>query len=205
MENGREIITGEEREERRERMLLRRIANLQSKVRDFEEFKSSFSIEPEEISGLVDKIERQEKETTKQRNDLIQYFGLFVAIFTAISIDIQLLKFAQNVWQIAGLMFIVNTAPLFFFFFIRWIYKDEFKWGDFGRFIAFFVVIFGVGTLLLWLGNDWKPETVIERTESQKTESINTTESMKETEDIQKNMETTIKEMLIEKTDTPDF
>lgn len=55
----------------------------------------------------------------EQRHDYIQYFGIFVAIFTAISIDIQLLKFAQNAWTISGLILMINTAPLLFFWFIR--------------------------------------------------------------------------------------
>jgi hypothetical protein len=169
------LIENSELENRRlEERLFRRVISLQSRMRDLEEFKSAFSLTPEEIEGLADKIKKQEKEIKEQKQDLIQYFGLFVAIFTAISIDIQLLKFAQNVWQIAGLMFMVNTAPLFFFFLIRSIYKDQFQWGDFGRFLLFFGIIFFAGLGLLYIGNEWKPETVIERVGSQKVETVNT-------------------------------
>lgn len=88
--------------------------------------KESLDIKTKQITDIAtklgeqsDRVGEQEKEIKAQKTDLVQYFGLFVAIFTAISIDIQLLEVAQNVWQVSGMILMINTAPLLFFYFIR--------------------------------------------------------------------------------------
>lgn len=120
------------------------------------------------------KIEEQKKELKEQKTDSIQYLGLFVAIFTAISIDIQLLKFAQNVWSVAGLMIMVNTAPLFFFWLIR-SFTKEYTWKDILKFILVFIALFLIGGTFLYFGTiSGYPNTIIEKT---KTEKIRTVDS----------------------------
>lgn len=188
--------------------------NLNTQTNEINKQRQSIDKQKEAIDRQKEEINKQKEDIKEQKNDLIQYFGLFVAIFTAISIDIQLLKFAQNVWSIAGLMLMVNTAPLFFF----WLIRSFLEWnyvtrvidnGINGRqennlksyflkrmmlFIFFFVVIFASSMTLMYIGTiNGQPKTVIERVikteNSVKTQSIKTevNEQSDNTSDIKNN------------------
>ncbi|EKE21249.1 MAG: hypothetical protein ACD_7C00302G0003 [uncultured bacterium] len=156
--------------------------NIDKQQKKIEQQQSKIKGQQSKIDNQDSEILKQKEDLREQKSDLIQYFGLFVAIFTAISIDIQLLRFAQNVWQIAGLVLMINTAPLFFFFLIRWFYKNAFSWDDLFRFFISFLTIFIAGMYLVNKGGDVKPQIVIERIESNKTEII---ESSKDNEIIE--------------------
>lgn len=77
--------------------------------------------------GLIQKISQSEKQQESFKNykiDFITVGGIFVSIFTFVSIEIQILKYVCDFWRIAGFSLLMFGALSSFAFLIQFIGKS---------------------------------------------------------------------------------
>ena len=89
-------------------------------------------------------------EVRDTKKDFITIFGLFAALVTFLSVDVQIFKTTNNINQLIGLTLLSTALILLFTIIINGIVKDRTNWKDILSPIYMFVLIFLiVGTTLL--------------------------------------------------------
>jgi len=109
-------------------------------------------------TGLIQenaKLKEQQESFRNYKIDFITVGGIFVSIFTFVSIEIQILKYVCDFWRIAGFSLIMFGALSSFAFLIQYIGKNwtQQKY-DFPKlhFFLFCILPFAIG-IFLPLGN----------------------------------------------------
>ena len=102
------------------------------------------------VQGLKDEVKKEGQEIKK---DFLTIFGLFASFVTFLSIEVQVFKNKDNVFELIGITSISLSFVMFFALVINDIAKDKSEWKDFLKptyiFNAFFAVM---GMIFLYIG-----------------------------------------------------
>jgi hypothetical protein len=80
------------------------------------------------VRELEAKLESAEQEYTNVKKDFITIFGIFAAFLTYVSVEIQILKSAEDVFILYGLSMFLLSAMLLFAIVLNSIAKDQNSW-----------------------------------------------------------------------------
>jgi len=90
--------------------------------KDFKEFKNSIDNKTEEISKKIEDVERDIKKMT---NKNIETLGIFVALFTFISVSIQIFSSSINPFFNLGIFLLILISIGFFILFLDFVINQE--------------------------------------------------------------------------------
>jgi hypothetical protein len=118
---------------------------LKSKIKEL--FKGDFD----------DSVQKQKEEIKKEgqeiKKDFLTIFGLFASFVTFLSIEVQVFKNKDNVFELIGICSISLSFVMFFALIINDIAKDKSEWSDFKTPTYLFNLIFLViGIIFLSIG-----------------------------------------------------
>lgn len=128
---------------------------LKSEIVLTEEFKSK--IKELFKSDFDDSVLKQKEEIKKEgqeiKKDFLTIFGLFASFVAFLSIEVQVFKNRENVFELIGICSISLSFVMFFALIINDITKDKSEWSDFKKptylFNMFFLII---GIIFLSIG-----------------------------------------------------
>ena len=110
--------------------------------REIEEYKKKTD---KQINEQEKEIEKIKEETKTIKIDFIAVIGIFVSIFTFISIEIQILKYVCDFWRIAGFSLIIFGSLSSFVILVHSIFSQkEIK----NKILFFCIVIFLLGIFI---------------------------------------------------------
>ncbi|HDO8716220.1 TPA: hypothetical protein P5N18_003071, partial [Legionella pneumophila] len=156
--------TGEESS----KYLIENIENLNNK---FEKFSKVFSQLVRDSTDKISKIEVEQRNTQdlidelrRDKHNLIEVMGIFVGIFTFLSIEIQILKTVTDFLRIAGLSIITFSGITFFLITLfifgeRWINKET-NFVGLKRFYFISIIALLVGISLVAVGDYNNPAAI---------------------------------------------
>ena len=97
--------------------------------------------------------EEVKKESQEVKKDFLTFFGLFASFVTFLSIEVQVFKNKDNIFELIGICSISLSFVMFFALVINDISKDKSEWADFCKPTYIINLLFvGVGVLLLYTG-----------------------------------------------------
>jgi len=107
-----------------------------------EESDKQINEQEEKIKQIKTKFNEQKREVKNMKIDFIAVIGIFVSIFTFISIEIQILRYVCDFWRIAGFSLIIFGSLSGFVILIHSIFSQkEIK----NKILIFCIVIFLLG------------------------------------------------------------
>lgn len=118
-----------------------------------------------ELKNFENKVQDLEKSINQQKINFIEIIGVFVGIFTFISVEIQILKYANSILSIAGLSLIFYSGLLLFLYTIYY-YVHKIKLNHLKLTLRekwIFGICIGMATLgivFVWAGDYRNPAVV---------------------------------------------
>ncbi|MBC7774660.1 MAG: hypothetical protein H7246_04415 [Phycisphaerae bacterium] len=105
-------------------------------------------------ASIEEKKEELKKETQETKKDFLTIFGLFASFVTFLSIEVQVFKNKDNVWELIGVTSISLSFVMFFAIVINDIAKDKNGWSDFIKPIYLINIFFAsIGIFCLFMGS----------------------------------------------------
>jgi hypothetical protein len=101
------------------------------------------------------KLEEMRKELAKGKIEFVEFCGIFVAIFTFISIEIQIFRWICDFYKLIGFTLIFGSSLLGFIFVLDFLINNSNKWIEGRRPSSYAVKFVVIGALLismLWIG-----------------------------------------------------
>lgn len=140
------------------------------------------------VQGLKDEVKKEGQEIKK---DFLTIFGLFASFVTFLSIEVQVFKNKDNVFELIGITSISLSFVMFFALVINDIAKDKSEWKDFQKptyiFNAFFAVM---GMIFLYIGGTSSIHRIDNIERQIKSDSTKISSQNKEIQDLQMKVET---------------
>lgn len=108
-----------------------------------------------EVKTYIEDLQKEIKsEGQEVKKDFLTFFGLFASFVTFLSIEVQIFKNKDNVWELIGVTSISISFVMLFAIVINDIAKDKSNWSDFVKPIYLITIFFAsIGTLCLFMGN----------------------------------------------------
>ncbi len=123
------------------------------------------------IVGLKKEVKMEGQEVKK---DFLTFFGLFASFVTFLSIEVQVFKNKESVFELLGITSISLSFIMFFALVINDIAKDKSEWKDFCKPTYILNIVFaGIGIFFLSFG-EFKYKNRIEELEKNRELSDNT-------------------------------
>jgi len=120
---------------------------------------------PAELAEWQKQIESQFEEVRRDKISFITVCGIFVAIFTFISVEIQILRYICDFYKIIAFTLILPGILLLFIIFLDYIARSWLKdtsqeKSNWGRFIVVILISIGLISVGLWFAqrskSDWQ-------------------------------------------------
>lgn len=140
------------------------------------------------VQGLKDEVKKEGQEIKK---DFLTIFGLFASFVTFLSIEVQVFKNKDNVFELIGITSISLSFVMFFALVINDIAKDKSEWKDFQKptyiFNAFFALM---GMIFLYIGGTSSIHRIDSVERQIKSDSTKNSLQNKEIQDLHMKVET---------------
>jgi hypothetical protein len=132
----------EEQEEQIRALLPALLINQKLSKEQEEQVRTVLKIDLEEaVDGLKKEVKKEGQEVKK---DFLTFFGLFASFVTFLSIEVQVFKNKQTVFELLGITSISLSFIMFFALVINDIAKDKSEWKDFCKPTYVLNIIFAV-------------------------------------------------------------
>ncbi len=95
-----------------------------------------------QVEEITERIENNKKELNDIKKDFITIFGIFAAFLTYVSVEVQILQAAHDLFVLSGLSLFFLAAMLLFAITLNNLVKDNDSWENFKR--PTFCVFYGL-------------------------------------------------------------
>ncbi len=103
----------------------------------------------EAFEKLETKFQKMKEEFDKDKTSFIKFCGIFVSIFTFISVDVQILKTISNVYQLVGFVFVFAALLMGFVLILDYLINDERNIRKFGIITVVLIAFVIIGLYLI--------------------------------------------------------